>query len=106
MRSFLPEPGEDEQELLGATAERLLFFGHTHLAFRREGPGAIELVNPGSAGMPFDGDPRAAYGLFGDDGELELRRVEYDREATIAALRARDGEWAQVVAGRIERAAF
>ena len=35
IRSFFPEPGEDETELLdGITAERLIF-GHTHLPFRR-----------------------------------------------------------------------
>ena len=35
IRSFFPEPGEDEPELLdGVTAERLIF-GHTHLPFRR-----------------------------------------------------------------------
>ena len=35
VRSFLPEPAEDEAELLeGVTASRLLF-GHTHVPFRR-----------------------------------------------------------------------
>ena len=62
VRSFLPEPADDEAELLtGVTTSRLIF-GHTHLPFRREARG-IELINPGSVGMPFDGDPRAAYAL-------------------------------------------
>ena len=53
-------------------------FGHTHLPFRREGRGGIELVNPGSVGMPFDGDTRAAYAVVDDGGEIQHRRVEYD----------------------------
>lgn len=106
VRSFFPDPGEDDEALLGDTDPGpLLVFGHTHLAFRRSGPRGIQLVNPGSVGMPFDGDPRAAYLLVHDDGRLEHRRVEYDHRAAAAAVRARYGAgWADTVAGRIERA--
>lgn len=58
--------------------------GHTHIQFVRE-VGVIEIVNPGSIGFPFDGDPRAAYALLNEDGSFELRRVEYDVDAAIAA---------------------
>jgi putative phosphoesterase len=102
VRSFLPEPAEDEPELLeGVTASRLLF-GHTHLQFRRR-TGDIELVNPGSVGVPLDGDHRAAYALIHDDGRLEFRRVAYDHAASAAKVRSL-GDWAEVVALRIERA--
>ena len=102
VRSFLPEPAEDEPELLeGVTASRLMF-GHTHLQFRRMA-GDIELVNPGSVGVPLDGDHRAAYAVIHDDGRLELRRVAYDHEASAAKVRSL-GDWAEVVALRIERA--
>jgi putative phosphoesterase len=107
VRSFLPEPADDEAELLlGVDAERLVF-GHTHLPFRRES-GHVELVNPGSVGMPFDGDPRAAYALVADDGgELEHRRVDYDYAAAAAAVRERfGGGWAETVARRIESGQF
>jgi len=41
------------------------------------------LINPGSVGQPRDNDPRAAYALYDeDDCTLELRRVEYDIQAT------------------------
>ena len=106
VRSFLPEPAEDEQELLeGVEAARVLF-GHTHLPFARtSGVRGIELVNPGSVGMPFDGDPRASYALVHDDGRVEHRRVAYDHAASAARVReAFEGEWTAVVSARIERA--
>ena len=104
VRSFLPDPGEDEGELLDGVSERRLVFGHTHLPFRRAADG-VELVNPGSVGMPFDGDPRAAYALLHDDGEVEHRRVAYDHRASAAAVSERfDGGWTEVVSRRIESA--
>ena len=108
VRSFLPEPAEDEHELLAGVEARRLVFGHTHLAFARtaEVDGReVELVNPGSVGMPFDGDPRAAYALVApEDGALEHRRVEYDHRAAADAVRERLGGWAETVALRIEAA--
>ncbi len=93
VRSFLPEPGEDEAELLAGVTEARLVFGHTHLPFRRRAAVAgIELVNPGSVGMPFDGDHRAAYALLHDDDAIEHRRVAYEHGAVPAALRERYGD--------------
>jgi predicted phosphodiesterase len=107
VRSFFPEPGDDEAELLGDVHEDRLVFGHTHLQFRRRSrAGGIELVNPGSVGMPFDGDPRAGYALVGGDGEIELRRVAYDHAASAAAVRERFPQFGETVARRIERASF
>ena len=107
VRSFFPQAADDEDELLAGVGERRLVFGHTHLPFRRQAAGGVELVNPGSVGMPFDGDPRAAYALVHDDGELEHRRVAYDHAASAAAVRERfDGGWTATVAARIERARF
>jgi diadenosine tetraphosphatase ApaH/serine/threonine PP2A family protein phosphatase len=104
VRSFLPEPGDDESELLAGVEEGRLVFGHTHVPFRREAARGTELVNPGSVGMPFDGDPRASYALVREGGPLEHRRVEYDHETAAADLRRRFGPWAETVARRIERA--
>jgi predicted phosphodiesterase len=104
-RSFLPEPADDEAELLaGVTAERLVF-GHTHLPFRRTA-GPTELVNPGSVGMPFDGDPRAAFALVHPDGAVEHRRVGYDHAASAARVRERfeHAPWTETVAERIAQA--
>jgi diadenosine tetraphosphatase ApaH/serine/threonine PP2A family protein phosphatase len=107
LHSFFPEPAPDEHELLQGIQERRLVFGHTHLPFARTSESGIELVNPGSVGIPLDGDTRAAYALVHDDAgaTIEHRRVEYDAAASAAALRARfDGEFAGVIARRIERA--
>jgi diadenosine tetraphosphatase ApaH/serine/threonine PP2A family protein phosphatase len=107
VRSFAPTPAPDEAELLEGVEESRLVFGHTHLPFRRLAVQGVELVNPGSVGMPFDGDPRAAYAVIGDDGGVEHHRVAYDHAASAAALRERfTGPWTGVVAQRIETARF
>lgn len=96
MKSFLPEPAGDEDELLGDIGDaRRVVFGHTHLQFRRTRADGVELVNPGSAGLPLDGDHRAAYALVRDRDDLEHRRVAYDHEASARAVRQRfgDAEW-------------
>jgi diadenosine tetraphosphatase ApaH/serine/threonine PP2A family protein phosphatase len=67
-----------------------------------------ELVNPGSVGMPFDGDPRAAWAIVHADRRVEHRRVPYDHEASAAAVRQRfeGAPWTDTVAARIKRARF
>ena len=68
--------------------------------------GGIELVNPGSVGLPFDRDPRAAYALVHDDRGVEHRRIPYDHGAAAARMRERwpGAAWAETVARRIEQA--
>jgi diadenosine tetraphosphatase ApaH/serine/threonine PP2A family protein phosphatase len=105
VRSFLPEPGDDEEELLEGVDAPRLFFGHTHLPFARvSAVRGIELVNPGSVGMPFDGDPRAAYALLHDDGRIDHRRVAYDHLASAERVRSVGEDWSRVVGDRVEHA--
>jgi diadenosine tetraphosphatase ApaH/serine/threonine PP2A family protein phosphatase len=106
LRSFTPEPGYDEAELLDGVADRRLVFGHLHLSFERTSARGIELVGPGSVGIPLDGDHRAAWALMHDDGRIERRRVAYDFAASAARVRdvADGAPWGDVIAGRIERA--
>ena len=106
MRSFAPEPSAEDEELLGGHREPLQVFGHTHVPFERQGPDGIRLVNPGSVGMPLDGDQRAAWAILHDDGRVEHRRVAYDWEGVAAGLRAYGAAWAERSARRLERAEF
>jgi diadenosine tetraphosphatase ApaH/serine/threonine PP2A family protein phosphatase len=92
----MPEAAEDEDELLGDVGERRIVFGHTHLQFRRARPDGVELINPGSVGLPLDGDVRAAYALVDEDGNFELRRVTYDNRASAAAMTDRFGDAAWI----------
>jgi diadenosine tetraphosphatase ApaH/serine/threonine PP2A family protein phosphatase len=107
MDSFMPDPRDDKdaERLMGVEAVRVVF-GHTHLAFKREGPAGIELVNPGSVGIPLDGDHRASYAVVREDGNVEHRRVAYDHQASADAIRRVLGEAGEIPARRIEQARF
>ena len=102
METFSREPAEGDAELLMGVEARRVVCGHIHISFDRAGPGGIELVNPGSVGMPWDGDHRAAYAVIEDD-RVQRRRVEYDWEASVAVVRERVGE---LPARRMELARF
>ncbi|WP_435015482.1 metallophosphoesterase family protein [Tundrisphaera sp. TA3] len=60
--------------------------GHTHMQFNLRAGGTV-VVNPGSVGNPRDGDPRAAYAII-EGNKIELKRVAYPVEETIARLEA------------------
>jgi predicted phosphodiesterase len=80
------------------------FFGHTHVpvAFVRDSavrggtyskfrvePGKKYSVNVGSVGQSRDGVPKATYVIYDMDlGTIELRRLDYDMETTMAKIRA------------------
>lgn len=100
--SFAAEPSDDDERLLNGVRDTTVVFGHSHLQFRRPGPNGTTLINPGSAGMPLDGDVRAAYALRHDDGEFEFRRVEYDTERAAEAWEKLPG-WGPEVAQRIRK---
>ena len=65
-----------------------LFLADSHKAMQTKLYGTV-VVNPGSAGMPGDGDPRAAYAVW-QDGEVTLRRVAYDVEEAVRAFDSLD----------------
>lgn len=83
MESFGTEPGPDDDRLLAGARGPRVVFGHTHVQFARTRDDGMQLVNPGSVGMPLDGDVRAAYAVI-DAGEVQLRRVAYDVERAAA----------------------
>jgi predicted phosphodiesterase len=109
MQSFMPTPSEADAALLSDDDPDVIVFGHTHLQFRRAS-GRRTLVNPGSVGLPFDGDRRAAYALWPGGGDFELRRVGYDWAGYAAEVRERLGpplgEAVETLVRRVEEAAF
>jgi putative phosphoesterase len=58
--------------------------GHTHYPYVLE-VGDKLVINPGSLGLPRDGDPRASYAVV-EDRRVELKRVEYPVDATIQTI--------------------
>jgi diadenosine tetraphosphatase ApaH/serine/threonine PP2A family protein phosphatase len=102
VESFPAEPSDDDERMLAGVRDQTVVFGHSHLQFIRPGPNGTTLINPGSAGMPLDGDPRAAYALRRGGGEFEFRRVEYDVERAAQAWERQPG-WGKMAAERIRR---
>lgn len=81
-------PAERVREFMAGRDERVVVTGHVHLQYEREVAG-VRLAGPGSVGLPYHGEPGAAYwALIGPD--LELRRTAYDADAAVAAMRATD----------------
>jgi predicted phosphodiesterase len=99
--SFGKEPAPEDFERLGGVRNRSIVFGHSHIQFQREGPCGTYLVNPGSVGMPLDGDVGAAYALWHGGRAFELRRVAYDNEPVAAAYEALGSPFGQFAAKRI-----
>jgi putative phosphoesterase len=78
-----PEVPFWERRLADVDAE-LICVGHTHFPYVLEVGNQI-VVNPGSVGLPRDGDPRASYAIL-EDHKVELKRVEYPVEQTVQAV--------------------
>jgi predicted phosphodiesterase len=101
--SFAPEPEPGEERMLLEVRDRTVVFGHSHQQFRRPGPNGTELLNPGSVGMPLDGDVRAGWAVRRADGEFEFRRTDYDFERAVSGWRSLPGPFAEMAANRVER---
>ena len=78
-------------ERMMRTDARIVACGHTHLPDVRDF-GWRMIVNDGSAGYVFDGDPRASWALVTIDGETvtaEIQRTDYDVMTVANAISAR-----------------
>ncbi|MBY0523716.1 MAG: metallophosphatase family protein [Gemmataceae bacterium] len=58
--------------------------GHTHVPYVLE-IGSKLVINPGSVGLPRDGDPRLSYAVM-EGRKVELKRVEYPVETTVQTI--------------------
>jgi hypothetical protein len=78
-------------ERISKTDARVICCGHTHLPEVRD-LGWKVIVNAGSAGWVFDGDPTASWALIevdGDTADAEIRRAEFDTMEVANAISAR-----------------
>ncbi|HET7182377.1 MAG TPA: metallophosphoesterase family protein [Candidatus Limnocylindrales bacterium] len=83
-------------ERMSRTDARVICCGHTHMPEIREFGWKL-IVNGGSAGYVFDGDPTASWALVTIDGggadgtsvSAEIKRTEYDNLAVANAISAR-----------------
>jgi putative phosphoesterase len=78
-------------ERAAATDARVICVGHTHLPEVRD-LGWKVIVNDGSAGYVFDGDPTASWAMVTVDGtevSAEIRRTEFDVLAVANGISAR-----------------
>jgi putative phosphoesterase len=70
----------------GSLGKSIVVFGHVHRPSIRAIAGEPKLlINAGSVGLSYDGDPRASY-LILDDGVPTVRRVAYDIDRELRAL--------------------
>jgi predicted phosphodiesterase len=86
----MPWAGLDDLAKLRLSDETAVSaFGHSHRPFIRLARG-LHVINTGSIGAPFDGDPRACYALLeiaGGTLATSLIRVPYDVEKAIQAAK-------------------
>lgn len=74
------------EAVYGSLGRQVVVFGHTHCPFIRSIAGQPKLlINTGSIGLSYDGDPRASYLLL-EEGTPSIRRVEYNVEKELKAL--------------------
>lgn len=94
-RPITPQATGDELDalLLESAMQRpwsALAFGHVHIPFQRRWRDRL-VVNVASAGLPMDGDPRAAWSILtwtGAAWRAEQRRVFYNVQIVAHAMRS------------------
>ena len=85
-----PLANADDAELVStysALGQSMAVYGHIHEPFVRTLAGLL-VINTGSVSQSFDGNPRASY-LVLEDGRPFIRRIAYDVEREIDAMRLR-----------------
>lgn len=103
-------PDPEIPNLFPDAGVRTFVVSHTHLPGERRS-GDLRVLNTGSVGFPFDGDTRASYlVLEGEPGEAEVRatwrRVGYDRQRALRAIRDRNVPMAARLTVRIQTGEF
>ena len=74
-------------EALALFKEPVLLCAHSHISWKQELEGRL-IMNPGSVGIPINGDTRAQYAVLtwqGGRWQVEQRAIDYDRDQIRAA---------------------
>jgi putative phosphoesterase len=86
---FFPGKEQSFKEKLSAASETVVLCGHTHRPLWRRIDDQY-VINDGSAGFPYDGDPRPCYAVFdalqGKVSQIRIERVEYNTYAVSQKL--------------------
>lgn len=81
---FAPGAPEFWSRCLNGVDADVICVGHTHQPYVVE-VGNKVVINPGSVGLPRDGDPRGSYAII-DNDSIELKRYEYPVEAAVRVV--------------------
>lgn len=81
---YAPTAKEFWSRCLDGVDADVICVGHTHQPFVFEIDGKV-VINPGSIGLPRDGDPRASYAIIDGDA-IALKRYEYPVEAAVRVV--------------------
>ncbi len=77
---------EDEASNIAELNIDLIVLGHTHVPYEVKN-GNTWVINPGSVGMPRDGDARPSYAILDTyTREIHFARAEYDPEPMLSKL--------------------
>jgi putative phosphoesterase len=85
---FAPAAAEFWSRRLDGVEADVVCVGHTHNPYVLEVDGKL-IVNPGSIGLPRDGDPRPGYAVM-EHGQVELKRYDYPIEETVRQVEQSD----------------
>jgi putative phosphoesterase len=101
---FFPDEEDTFAKKIALAEETAVACGHTHQPLMRR-IGNQVLVNDGSVGFPYDGNPKPSYAVLEiSDGKVAkgaIKRVKYDNESVAVALRAIDLPMMQTMAERV-----
>ncbi len=85
LNEYLPNVPQVWEERLKEIDADIVCVGHTHFPYICN-LGDQRVLNPGSVGQPRDSDPRASYAII-ENGDIQLKRIEYDIDKTITQMR-------------------
>jgi hypothetical protein len=83
---YAPPDAEFWSRRLRKVETDVVCVGHTHQPYVLEVDDKL-VINPGSVGLPRDGDPRASYAII-ENYKVDVKRVEYPVEETVSVIQA------------------